>query len=213
MQKPSQVDVDQIVRDPGVFHAHVRQVLASHMPRRQTATADARRAAVLMPLVTSTEGPAVILTKRTDTLEHHRGQIAFPGGRIEPGENALDAALRETFEEIGVPAEDVEVLGRLDEEVITVSGFAVTPFVGAIASPGRLRLNAREVRASLEVPIAVFLDPRNIRTTVWERGGRSQVVHFYAVGSEMVWGATARIIAGFLHAVFGAPVHQVGQVT
>jgi 8-oxo-dGTP pyrophosphatase MutT (NUDIX family) len=204
--------VQDVLHDPELFRARVREALAYREARRGMPRPGTRRAAVLMPLVASSGGAAVLLTKRTDTLERHGGQISFPGGGIEDGETALEAALRETSEEIGVPPEDVDVLGRLDEELITVSGFAVTPFAGVIASPSRLRLSAREVRAVLQVPIEVLLDPRTTRTEVWERSGRPRVVGFYAVGGEAVWGATARIIAGFLHAVFGAPSRGAGDV-
>jgi 8-oxo-dGTP pyrophosphatase MutT (NUDIX family) len=207
------VRVRDVLRDPDQFRARVRKALEDRQPRSRPPYPGTRRAAVLMPLIASCDGAAVLLTKRTDTLERHGGQISFPGGGIEPGETPLDAALRETFEEIGIPPADVDVLGRLDEEVITVSGFAVTPFAGVIAHPSRLRLSAREVRAVLQVPIEVLLDPRTARTEVWERDGRSRVVRFYAVGREAVWGATARIIAGFLQAVFGLPPGGVGDVT
>ena len=204
--------VQDVLHDPEMFRARVREALAYREVRRGTPRPGTRRAAVLVPLVASPDGAAVLLTKRTDTLERHGGQISFPGGGIEEGETPLEAALRETFEEIGVPPADVDVLGRLDEEVITVSEFAVTPFAGVIAHPSRLRLSAREVRAVLQVPIEVLLDPHTTRTEVWERSGRSRVVHFYAVGGEAVWGATARIIAGFLQAVFGVPSRGAGDV-
>lgn len=200
----------QILTDPEALRLHIERALSASAVRARPRPTGLRRAAVLLPLVSADDGAALLLTKRTDLVEHHKGQISFPGGGLEDGESPLDAALRETHEEIGVRPSDVVVLGRLDDEAMSVSGFLVTPFVGLVPYPNRLRLSPPEVQAVLQVPLRVLLDPRNVRTEVWDRSGEPGVVYFYAAGDEVIWGFTARIIARFLEAVFGVPLRMVG---
>ena len=200
-----------VLGDPDALRARIHRALADREPRAVRSAADSRRAAVLVPLIFAPGGPAFVLTQRTDTVEHHKGQISFPGGRVEPDEAPLAAALRETSEEIGVPPADVRVLGRLDEEDVRVSGFVVSPFVCEIPYPARLRLSAHEVRAVVLAPLAALLDPRNVRAERRDWNGAPVVFYFYQIGREVVWGATARIIAGFLHVVLGVPPARPGQ--
>lgn len=198
----------EILANPEALEAHVRHALGSRFPRALTVPPGGRRAAVLVPLVHAASGAALVLTKRTDSVEHHKGQISFPGGGVEDGESPLEAALRETHEEIGVPPREVRVLGELDDEEAAVSGFVLTPFVGTVPYPNRLRISPREVRAVLVVSVRTLLDPRNVRTEVWERRGAPFVMYFYTAGREVIWGATARIIARFLEVVFGVPLRE-----
>lgn len=192
--------------DSDTLRAHIQRLLAARLPRVLPLPPGMRRAAVLVPLVQAPGGTAVLLTQRSNTVEQHKGQISFPGGGLEDGESPLDAALRETREEIGISRGDVEILGELDDEETAVSGFLVTPFVGVVAYPSRLRISPQEVRAVLQVPLAVLLDPRNVRTEIWTRRGDERVLmYFYTAGRDVIWGATARIIARFLHVVFGVP--------
>jgi len=208
----SPAQVRDVLHNPDALRARIRRALADREPRSAPLAPGARRAAVIVPVIFAPDGPAFVLTKRTDTLEHHKGQISFPGGGVEADEAPLAAALRETSEEIGVPASDVQVLGQLDEENVRVSGFVVSPFVCEIPYPARLRLSAREVHAVIQAPLAVLLDPRNVRAELREWKGEPVVLYFYQIGQEVVWGATARIIAGFLHVVFGIPPKRPGQV-
>jgi len=202
-----------VLRDHAALRQRVRQALASREPWQGPLPPGTRRAAVLVPLVFAPDGAALVLTKRTDTVERHKGQISFPGGGVEAGEALLDAALRETYEEVGVRPEDVTVLGRLDDQETSVSGFLVTPFVGEIPYPSRLRLSPGEVGAILQVPLQVFLEPGTLRTEVRERGGRTDTSYYYTVGSQVVWGATARIIATFFEIVFGMHPRAAGETT
>jgi 8-oxo-dGTP pyrophosphatase MutT (NUDIX family) len=158
-----------------------------------------RRAAVLIPVFRAREVPMLLLTKRAETVERHKGQIAFPGGGEEPDDEDLRAtALRETHEEIGLPSEAVAVWGRLDEVETVVSGFAVTPFVGFIAWPVPLRPNPNEIAEILTVPLPVFLDPANLRTEQVQRDGRPYTLLFYDYPPHVIWGVTARIIHGMM---------------
>lgn len=153
-----------------------------------------RRAAVLVPLYEADGEVFVLLTRRTDTVEHHKGQISFPGGAADPDEDLSDTALRETFEETGIPAEAVRLLGRLPDVEVLVSGFRVTPYVGVVPYPYPLRLNADEIEEVLRVPLAAFRDPANLRMEDREREGRTYRVYLYSYAGQTVWGATARIM-------------------
>lgn len=153
---------------------------------------DPRRAAVLVPIVRH-RAPTVLLTRRTEHLPSHAGQISFPGGKLELGESALDAALREAEEEIGLDRRHIAPIGYLDS-YITGTGFHITPVV-ALVEPGfSLTLDHDEVAAVFEVPLAFMLDPANHAKHAREWHGRQR--HFYAIefGSHYIWGATAGMI-------------------
>lgn len=138
-------------------------------------------------------GPVVWLTKRSAALRHHPGQVAFPGGRIDPGDASPEAAaLREAHEEIGLPPEAVEVLGALPPHE-TVTGFRVAPVVGRVLRPFGARAEAGEVSEVFTVPLAHLADPDRyaVRSRIWRGAER----RYYVVpwGPHYVWGATARI--------------------
>jgi 8-oxo-dGTP pyrophosphatase MutT (NUDIX family) len=155
--------------------------------------ASPRAAAVLVPLVAHPDGLTVLLTERAADLRNHPGQIAFPGGRIESGEEPLAAALRETEEEIGLSRAHVEIVGYLPDHLI-VSGFRVTPVV-AIVPPGLpLKLDAVEVAGTFEVPLAHVLDPANHRGRVRKFGDDEVTVYDIPFGRRNIWGATAGML-------------------
>lgn len=156
--------------------------------------AELRPAAVLVPMVRREAGLTILLTQRTDHLYDHAGQISFPGGRSEVhDESAAATALRETFEEIGLPRSHVEVLGLLPEYT-TVTGYRVTPVVGLVSSPPVLSLDAFEVAEAFEVPLNFFLDPVNHQRNTLQYQGRTR--HYYAMPYEnrYIWGATAGML-------------------
>lgn len=153
-----------------------------------------RPASVLVPLTARGSQLSVVLTRRTMGLRHHPGQISFPGGKQEPDDlSPLDTALRESEEEIGLPREQVEILGRFDGHE-TVTGFMVTPFVGLIRGEFLPVPDRSEVDAVFEVPLAFALDPANLqmRRRLWQGKWRQ----YYAIpyGPWYIWGATARIL-------------------
>jgi 8-oxo-dGTP pyrophosphatase MutT (NUDIX family) len=151
-------------------------------------------AAVLVPLVVRDATASLLLTRRTDHLHHHPGQISFPGGRVEEVDDSpVSTALRETEEEIGLDRSRVELLGALPD-YFTGTGFRVTPVVGLVHPPFELRLDAFEVAEAFEVPLTHFLDPANHQRLSREFEGRTR--HFYAMpyNDYYIWGATAGII-------------------
>ena len=166
--------------------------------------AAARRAGVLVPLFVREGMLWIVFTRRTDTVEHHRGQISFPGGTEEPDDDGLDqTAIRETGEELGVRAEDVRLLGALSP-IVTVTDFYVAPFVGAIPQPYVFSPAESEIAEVIEAPIAALSDPA-IRETKF-LPGRDEPVLFYRHGNHVIWGATARILAELLEAL-GSRLH------
>lgn len=179
--------------------------------RVEAALADRRRAVVerdgLIPaavllLVTNRSEPHILFTKRSERVAHHKGQISFPGGIVETwDESRLETALREAGEEIGLPAEAVEILGTLDDTETRATPFVITPFVGLIREAVRYRPDGREIERVLEVPLAALLDPANFRVEMWQRGGETQPVYFYQYRDVTIWGATARILKQFLDLV------------
>jgi 8-oxo-dGTP pyrophosphatase MutT (NUDIX family) len=153
-----------------------------------------RPAAVLVPVVRRDAGLTILFTRRTDHLYDHAGQISFPGGRTEAhDESPAATALRETFEEIGLPQSRVEVLGSLPEYT-TVTGYHVTPVVGLVNPPLTLSLDAFEVAEAFEVPLTFFLDPSNHQRNTLQYQGRDR--HYYAMPFEKryIWGATAGML-------------------
>lgn len=154
---------------------------------------------MLVPILVKDGVPHLMLTKRTEVVEHHKGQISFPGGGEEPGDaDLLATALRETYEELGLEPEAVEVWGRLDELETVVSGFAITPYVGFVAHLGTLRPNPNEIDEIIVVPLSVFLDPAKVRSEHVVHEGQARELLFYDTGTHVVWGATARIIHGMV---------------
>jgi 8-oxo-dGTP pyrophosphatase MutT (NUDIX family) len=150
-------------------------------------------AAVLIPIVDRAE-PGVILTLRPDAIKRHAGQIAFPGGRIDPGDDgAIGAALREAEEEIGLRPAEVDVIGIADP-YRTITGFEVTPVLGVVAPDLPLRPDPQEVAAIFEAPLHYLLEPSHqvVRSVEWQGRQRS----YYEIEWEgwRIWGATAAII-------------------
>lgn len=163
-----------------------------------------RRAAVLLPLYEDRGESYVLFTRRTDTVEHHKGQISLPGGSEDASDaGPLETALRETEEELGIAPAQVEILGVLDDVYTVISGFVITPFVGVIPHPTPLRVNPHEIVEVLPVPLSTFRDPSSLRVEEREREGERVQVYFYYHGRHEIWGATGRIMKEFVDAVFG----------
>ena len=164
---------------------------------RATLTTRRTPAAVLIPLVERNTGMTVLLTQRATTLKDHAGQISFPGGRIEPQDaDAWHAALRETFEEIGLSAELVEFAGYLPDHVV-VSGFRVTPAVGFVRPRYELQIATAEVHDVFEVALDFILNAANHKSRSRKIGAMSIEVHDIPYGERNIWGATAGMLMTF----------------
>jgi 8-oxo-dGTP pyrophosphatase MutT (NUDIX family) len=161
-------------------------------------------AGVLVPLFEEAGETRVILTRRAAHLRSHTGQVAFPGGRLEPGEDARTGALREAHEEIGLDPGGVEVLGQLAPLATVSSGSRITPFVGAVARRPRLSPNPAEVARIFDVSLADLVKDEVYREERWDLPGQDdRQMHFFEVDGETVWGATARILTELLELVVG----------
>jgi 8-oxo-dGTP pyrophosphatase MutT (NUDIX family) len=172
------------------FRERVQQALTDYTPRKVD---DPTRspAAVLILLQDSDGEPHVVFTERTDQVEHHKGQISFPGGACDDIDDCLETtALRETYEEIGVRPEDVRILGQLDD-MVTISNFRVTPYVGTITVENEYEfaLNSHEVAQVVRVPMRFLLDEQNMELEVRQHQGREVLVPAFSYNGHRIWGA------------------------
>ena len=151
-------------------------------------------ASVLVPIVVGHGAPTVLLTERTAHLNDHAGQVSFPGGSAEPEDaDAVETALRETAEEIGLAGPCVEVIGRLPDYV-TITGFNVAPIVALVHRPFSLTLDAFEVAEAFEVPLAFLLDPAHHERRQILMDDHLRTFTAMPYGSHFVWGATAAML-------------------
>jgi len=184
----------------------LRAALAAYEPQRLDERGDAapdiKAAAVLVLFYEHNGEPHVVFQKRTETVDTHKGQISLPGGGADPEDTDLRfTALRETHEEIGVRPDHVEVLGQLDD-LVTISNFCITPFVGWLTRPREeWTFSEHEVAYLLEVPFSHLLDDANHVPDRRMVKGKEFTFPAYQFGDDLIWGATARMLSNLLDVV------------
>jgi 8-oxo-dGTP pyrophosphatase MutT (NUDIX family) len=184
---------------------YLRQRLAQDVapetegPRLSTAPV-ARIAAVLIPIYARGGRPYLLFTRRSSSLAKHSGEISFPGGSHDANDSSLAAtALRESYEELSLPSEGIEILGQLPVVFSAVSNFLVTPVLGWLGEGlAPLMPNPAEVAEVIEVPLAALADPAIFHEEVWRRFGETHTIYFYDYGAYRIWGLTGRFVHTFL---------------
>jgi 8-oxo-dGTP pyrophosphatase MutT (NUDIX family) len=160
-----------------------------------------RKAAVLLPLLCDGDQWQLLFIRRTELVQDHKGQVSFPGGAFEPEDASLEAtALRETWEEIGIPAQEINILGKMPV-FSSVSNFAITPVVGQIPWPCPLNLEPAEVSRVFTIPVEWLANQANWSEKPYVRpnGRQDKVIFYNHYDGELLWGITARITLDFLH--------------
>lgn len=153
-----------------------------------------RTSAVLIALHDSPDGPSVVLTRRTQHLSSHKGEMSFPGGRVDGGESVLEAALREAREEVNLDPALVSPVGELDGLSTMVSRSRIHPIVATVAGLPLLTPNVAEVDRIVHVPLIELADPGTYRQETWVRSGIEADIHFFEIEGDTVWGATGRML-------------------
>jgi len=203
--------IHELLSDESGFKEYIRDILSQHK-RRIIPREDLRESAVLLPLCWNKGEPQVVVTKRSMDVEHHKGEISFPGGRSELQDKGLvTTALREAQEEVGLDQKHVDVLGLLDDH-ISILGYHITPVVGAIPYPYDFRINT-ESETLLLVPLRhAFSDTAWMAERSFFRGSGINI-YFLEIEGGVVWGATARILKHFVDLIAGTriPFSSVNQ--
>jgi 8-oxo-dGTP pyrophosphatase MutT (NUDIX family) len=183
----------------------LREFLSS--PQPDPPLPDGMPAAVIVPVIDQEE-PTLLFTKRTETVRNHKGEISFPGGaRHSEDRDLLSTALRETHEELGIPPDAFDVLGALPPTHTMVSGYVIAPFVAQLPERPVLRPSPVEIAEVLELPVSTLME---VEREVEAVGGLHRTMFVYEVDGHVVWGATGRIVHGFLDLLrrHGWPGHR-----
>ena len=177
--------------------------LTNHRPKQYIyKKIKSRPAAVLIPIFFKEGQAHLLFTKRTEYVEHHKGQISFPGGSRDREDTSLQiTALRETEEEVGIKSNDIHIIGQTDV-FLTNTHFLVTPFVGFFYHPYDYCINDDEIDQLIEAPLAHFLNDDIFEIKPYEKNGHQWQVHFYHYKGELVWGVTGFLLSNFLSIVF-----------
>lgn len=171
----------------------IKEILAQR-PKASLNDPKRKRAAVLIPIFQKGREYHILVTKRTEQVPHHKGQISFPGGSQNPGEDLLTTALREAQEEIGLQEKDVIILGELDDMFTFTSDFLISPFVGFIPYPYPFNINFKEIAEIIEIPWSELTNAQNWRQEITKKDSHFLPLYFFYYQDYLIWGATARIL-------------------
>jgi len=177
---------------------HLLSVVPDRAGPMLPAFPEARHSAVLVTLAEGDDGPEVLLTRRSWDMRHHRGEVSFPGGRMDPGESPSETALREANEEVGLEPSVVTIQGELTHLNTVVSNSYIVPKVATVDSRPVLAPRTMEVERVLWVPLAELTRPDTYSAERWGLDGTTRVLHFFHLDDETVWGATAHILVDLL---------------
>jgi 8-oxo-dGTP pyrophosphatase MutT (NUDIX family) len=176
----------------------IRETLACRK-RKEIFAPDRKESAILVPIYIKDGELHILFTKRSFDVAHHKGQISFPGGaRSEEDNSPADTALRESWEEIGLDPEKVDMVGELDDVLTATSNYLIHPYVGMIPYPYDFTINPNEILELIHVPLRRLLDPRNCREENYEDSWGTGTAYLYKYKGKVIWGATAMILKQLL---------------
>jgi len=206
-------EIEQLCKSENDLIKHIKTRLALHEPvsfiYKKTKSVEA---AVLIPLFFKDGQAHLLFTKRTQTVEHHKGQISFPGGKRDDTDIHLEeTALRETDEEMGIKKNDIIVLGQTDR-FLTNTHYMVTPFVGTFYHPYQYKVNSIEIERIIEVPLLDLCRDDVFEIKPYTRNKETWQVHYYHFNSDIIWGVTGFLLSNFLTIVFGLPRNIFSQI-
>lgn len=195
---------ERFFRSREAIETHIEHVLKTHKPKSYTHGATAlQEAAVLIPIYVKEGETHVLFTRRTEIVEHHKGQISFPGGKQDASDHDLQhTALRETYEEVGIAPQDIRILGRTDY-FLTNTLYMVSPFVGVFDYPYEFRVNRDEIASLIEVPLRHLLQDEIFEVKPYTKDNQKWWVHYYYYKNETIWGVTGFLLSNFLSLIFG----------
>lgn len=193
----------ELISDSDKLYNHIQQSLSNRKQRTyKFKNGPSTPAAVLIPIFFTNNQAHLLLTKRTDKVATHKGQISFPGGSKDATDRDLQfTALRETEEEVGIRQIDVSVLGVTDH-FLTITDFMITPYVGVFPYPYNFKTSEDEIDRLIEVPLAHLLCKENFRIEKMTRDGVNWNVHYYDYNGDVIWGVTGFLLSNFLTIVF-----------
>lgn len=183
---------------------HLEKILSNHTPQKYIfKKVKSKPAAVLIPIYFKNDEAHILFTKRTEIVEHHKGQISFPGGSRDPDDIDLEyTALRETEEEVGIKKQDIQIVGQTDI-FLTNTHFLVTPYVGFFGYPYSFSVSENEIDRLIGVPLSHFFDEQNFEVKPFKKENYKWLIHYYYFNHDVIWGVTGFLLSNFLSIAFG----------